>query len=436
MKFASKFYIILLFCCSLGFAQEPLTDNPKVGLVLSGGGAKGLAHIGVLKVIDSLGVRIDYIAGTSMGAVVGGLYASGYSAMQLDSIFREVDIDVLLGDKVPRASKTFQERRNSEKYAASLPLNNFKIKLPSSISRGQNVFNLFTKLTMNEREITNFSQLPIPFYCVATNMETGGAVLLDKGNLAEAISISSALPTLFQPVEYDGELLMDGGIANNYPIEILKTKDVDLIIGVNVQDDLLTKEEIKSVSEILTQISNFRSIESMQKKIQLTDIYIEPDVDDYSIISFNKGVEIIQIGERSVAPFLDNLSAIASKQNFRKPYYHPPVLDSLKINSINITGNEKYTKAYIAGKLRFRPNEVLSFDDINNGVNNLLATNNFDRFRYDFSLSKEFGYDFRGTIKETTNTSFLKFGIHYDQVLKSSVLLNFTKKQFLIKNDV
>ncbi|MDC0951059.1 patatin-like phospholipase family protein, partial [Flavobacteriaceae bacterium] len=191
MKFASKFYIILLFCCSLGFAQEPLTDNPKVGLVLSGGGAKGLAHIGVLKVIDSLGVRIDYIAGTSMGAVVGGLYASGYSAMQLDSIFREVDIDVLLGDKVPRASKTFQERRNSEKYAASLPLNNFKIKLPSSISRGQNVFNLFTKLTMNEREITNFSQLPIPFYCVATNMETGGEVLLDKGNLAEAISISS-----------------------------------------------------------------------------------------------------------------------------------------------------------------------------------------------------------------------------------------------------
>jgi NTE family protein len=131
-------------------------------------------------------------------------------------------------------------------------------------------------------------------------------------------------------VEHDGELLMDGGIANNYPIEILKTKDVDLIIGVNVQDDLLTKEEIKSVSEILTQISNFRSVESMQKKIQLTDIYIEPDVDDYSIISFNKGAEIIQIGERSVAPFLDNLSAIASKQNFRKPYYHPPVLDSLE----------------------------------------------------------------------------------------------------------
>ena len=224
MKFASKFYIILSLCCCLGFAQEPLADNPKVGLVLSGGGAKGLAHIGVLKVIDSMGVRVDYIAGTSMGAVVGGLYASGYSAMQLDSIFREVDINVLLGDKVPRASKTFQERRNSEKYAASLPLNNFKIKLPSSISRGQNVFNLFTKLTMNERGITDFSQLPIPFYCIATNMETGGAVLLDKGSLAEAISISSALPTLFQPVEHDGELLMDGGIANNYPIEIFKDK--------------------------------------------------------------------------------------------------------------------------------------------------------------------------------------------------------------------
>ncbi|MGB0186194.1 MAG: patatin-like phospholipase family protein, partial [Flavobacteriaceae bacterium] len=189
MKINPKFYF-LLFCCFIGFTQNPIKENPKVGLVLSGGGAKGLAHIGVLKVIDSLGVRIDYIGGTSMGAAVGGLYASGYSAQQLDSIFREIDFDVLLGDKVPRASKTFQERKNAEKYAASLPLNNFKIQLPSSISRGQNVFNLFTKLTMNVREISDFSKLPIPFYCMATNLETGASVLLDHGNLAEAITIS------------------------------------------------------------------------------------------------------------------------------------------------------------------------------------------------------------------------------------------------------
>ena len=337
MKYNPKFYI-LFFCCFIGFAQNPVKKNPKVGLVLSGGGAKGLAHIGVLKAIDSLGVRIDYIGGTSMGAAVGGLYASGYSAQQLDSIFRKIDFDVLLGDKVPRASKTFQERKNAEKYAASLPFNNFKIQLPSSISRGQNVFNLFTKLTMNVREVSDFSKLPIPFYCMATDMETGASVLLDHGNLAEAIAISSTLPTLFQPIEYNGVLLMDGGIANNYPVELLSTKDLDYIIGVNVQEDLLSKDEIKSVSEILTQISNFRTVEAMKEKIQLTDLYIEPNVEGYSIISFNKGSEIIERGEMSVVPFLDELSAIAKTQNFQKPAFKPPVLDSLKINKVKIVG--------------------------------------------------------------------------------------------------
>lgn len=436
MKINPKFYF-LLFCCFIGFTQNPIKENPKVGLVLSGGGAKGLAHIGVLKVIDSLGVRIDYIGGTSMGAAVGGLYASGYSAQQLDSIFREIDFDVLLGDKVPRASKTFQERKNAEKYAASLPLNNFKIQLPSSISRGQNVFNLFTKLTMNVREISDFSKLPIPFYCMATNLETGASVLLDHGNLAEAITISSTLPTLFQPVEYNGVLLMDGGIANNYPVELLSTKDLDYIIGVNVQEDLLTKEEIKSVSEILTQISNFRTVDTMKEKIQLTDLYMEPNVEGYSIISFNKGSKIIERGEASVQPFLGELTAIAKRQNFQKPAFKTPVLDSLKINKVKILGNEKYTNAYVLGKLRFRQNEILSFEDFKNGVNNLLATNNFKSFRYDFSKAEEDeGYDFFGRIKETTNTSFLKLGAHYDQVLKSSVLLNFTQKQLLLKNDV
>ena len=147
MKINFNFFLIFCLFSAISFAQNEIAKDPKIGLVLSGGGAKGLAHIGVLKVIDSLGLRIDYIGGTSMGAAVGGLYASGYNAKQLDSIFSKIDFDVLLGDKVPRISKTFQERKNSEKYGVSLPINNFKIQLPSSISRGQNLFNLFTRLT-------------------------------------------------------------------------------------------------------------------------------------------------------------------------------------------------------------------------------------------------------------------------------------------------
>lgn len=436
MKFNPKFILSICLFSLFGFAQETLPENPKIGLVLSGGGAKGLAHIGVLKVIDSLDLRIDYIGGSSMGAVVGGLYATGYSGQQLDSIFRDVDFDILLGDKVPRSSKTFQERKNAEKYAASLPLNDFKLQLPSSISRGQNVFNLLTKLTKDEWGINDFSKLPIPFYCIATNMETGEAVVLDKGNLAEAMSLSSILPTLFQPIEKDGILLMDGGIANNYPVEILKTKNLDYIIGVNVQEDLLTKDEIKSVSEILTQINSFRSTEAMKAKKEMTDLFIEPNVEGYNVISFNKGSEIIEKGKKAVTPFLNELKRLKTSQNFTKKNKKVIAIDTLKINKIDILGNEKYTDSYVLGKLRFRRGETLSFEDFNNGVNNLLATNNFDSFRYKFLSSENQDYDFVGTVKETANTSFLKLGVHYDQVLKSSVLLNFTKKQLLLKNDV
>lgn len=422
-----KLLYFIFFITISGYGQDELSKNPRVGIVLSGGGAKGLAHIGVLKVIDSLGVRVDYIAGTSMGAAVGGLYASGYTAKQLDSIFKIIDFDILLGDKVPRPSRTFQERKNSEKYAFSVPIDNFKIQLPSSISRGQNLFNLFTKLTLDVSSASDFSNLPIPFYCMATDMETGDSVILEKGNLAEAILISNTLPTLFQPVENDGRLLMDGGISNNYPIEHLKTKDLDFIIGVSVEDNLLSKDEIKSISDIFTQINNFRSNDELIKKINCTDLLIEPNIEDFSIISFNKGDEIIKSGEVEALSFSNKLKAIAKKQNFKKVSKVILPLDTLNFNKVKILGNEKYTDSYVFGKLRFRRNGVVSFDEFSTGVNNLLATNNFDSFRYTFKPVSSNSYDLIGNIKEAKNTKLLKLGLHYDQLLKSSVLLNLTK---------
>ena len=206
---------LIFILCFEGFSQNTENDDVKIGLVLSGGGAKGLAHIGVLKVIDSLGIKIDYVAGTSMGAIIGSLYASGYTGKQLDSIFMEIDFDTLINDNLPRASKAFYERDNSEKYAVTLPFEDFKIKLPSALSRGQNTYALFSKLTLHVSEINDFSKLPIPFFCIATDIETGQAVMLDSGNLAQSIMASGALPTLFQPVTIDGQILIDGGVVNN-----------------------------------------------------------------------------------------------------------------------------------------------------------------------------------------------------------------------------
>ncbi|WP_313791186.1 patatin-like phospholipase family protein [Lacinutrix neustonica] len=156
--------VILLLLSAEAYAQNIENREPKVGLVLSGGGAKGLAHIGALKVIDSLGIRIDYVAGTSMGAIIGSLYASGYYGKQLDSIFKTVNFDNIITDNIPREAKTFYERENDEKYAVILPFDDFEVKLPSALSRGQNTFNLLSKLTLHVSNVEDFSKLPIPFF--------------------------------------------------------------------------------------------------------------------------------------------------------------------------------------------------------------------------------------------------------------------------------
>ena len=203
--------------------------------MLSGGGAKGLAHIGVLKVLEEAGVRIDYIGGTSMGAIVGAMYSAGYSAQELDSIFQQLDFDKLIQDKTSRRAKSLHERYLYDRYTVALPFNNFKVGFPRSVSKGQNIYNEFVKLLYPISDTYDFSKLSIPFLCVATDIETGGEVLLESGFLPKAIMASGSFPSLFDLIEIDGKLLTDGGIVNNYPIDEVKAKGMDIIIRVDVQ---------------------------------------------------------------------------------------------------------------------------------------------------------------------------------------------------------
>ncbi|MDY2586304.1 patatin-like phospholipase family protein [Winogradskyella aquimaris] len=416
-------------------AQE--TKEPKVGLVLSGGGAKGFAHIGALKIIDSLGIKIDYIAGTSMGAIIGSLYATGYSGQQLEDLFNTVDFEELINDEFPRKTKSFYERENSEKYAVTLPFENFKINLPSGLSRGQNVYNLLYQLMLPVNDVRDFEELPIPFFCVATNIETGESLILDKGRLAEAVTASGALPSIFQPVVIGDKILIDGGVTNNFPIEELRSKGMDIIIGVDVQDDLRDRESLKTAPEILIQISNFRTINAMKDKVPLADIYIKPDIANFSVLSFNEGEDIIANGEVAARKNLEALNAIKDSQT--TPTNRPllKIVDSIKIKSITLDGNEKYTRAYLLGKLKLRGNETLSYEDFKRRINNLIATNNFETFRYQLAPTDSINqYRLKGQIRESEATTFLKLGIHYDALYKSAILANITKKRLLFNNDL
>lgn len=428
-------FLLLVFNLKSVTAQE--VKEPKVGLVLSGGGAKGFAHIGVLKVIDSLGIKIDYISGTSMGAIIGSLYATGYSGEQLEDLFNTVDFNELINDEFPRASKPFYERDNSEKYAVSLPFDRFNISLPSALSRGQNVYNLLYQMMLPVNDIRNFENLPIPFFCIATNIETGESIVMDKGKLAEVVTASGALPSLFQPVIIDDKILIDGGVTNNFPVEELRAKGMDIIIGVDVQDALKDRESLKSAPEILLQINNFRTINAMKNKALLTDIYIKPDIAEFSVVSFSEGEDIIANGEAAARANITELLKVKKQQGTYSENPKLQLLDSIKINSINITGNERYTRAYLLGKLKFKDNEKISYNDFKEGINNLIATNNFDTFRYYLEPSSyDNGYNLMGEIRESEVSTFLRLGIHYDGLYKSAALANITKKRLLFNNDI
>lgn len=430
--------ILTLFVSLSVWAQDGNGNDQKVGLVLSGGGAKGLAHIGVLKVLDSLGVRVDYVAGTSMGAIVGSLYASGYSGKAIDSIFKTVDFDNIISDNLPRASKTFYERENSERYALTLPFDGYKVRLPTALSRGQNTFNLLSELTLHVNNVSDFKDLPIPFFCMATDMATGQGVALESGNLAQAIMASGALPTLFQPVHIGNHVYIDGGVVNNYPLDEMRAKGVDVIIGVDVQDDLAKPKDLKSATEILYQIHNYSAIEAMKKKVEDTDIYIKPDIEDFNVISFDQGAKIIENGVRASQSKLTDLQLIAENQSAkRKPF--PPIkhIDSLDIKGIKIYGNDQYTRAYILGKLKLKSESRVSYSDFSSGVNNLIATNNFDSFVYELKPREtNDGYDLITHVIETKKRTALKFAVHYDGLYKSAALINVTRKRLLVNNDV
>ena len=435
MKNCIYFVFLILILSQSTFSQEPIKRRQKIGLVLSGGGAKGFAHIGVLKVLEQAGVKIDYIGGTSIGAVVGGLYASGYNATQIDSIFRDTNFKNLITDFIPRSSKNFYEKRNDELYAFSLPVNKFKVGIPVALSKGMYNYNLLTRLTNKVRHVRDFNKLPIPFLCIATDIETGEQVVLDKGYLPQALLASSAFPSLFSPVEMNGKLLVDGGVSNNYPIDEIRKLGADVIIGVDVQDDLKDRKGLNDATKILVQITNLQMIQKMRINRASTDIYIKPEVNNFGIISFDDTPEIIKKGEEAAFSVFEKIKALADTSANYKINNLKNGTDSLHIKNINITKLDNYTRSYVLGKLGFKSRKKIDYKDIKIGIDNLSTTQNFSTITY--SLDKNGAFDdLNITLKENPQKTFLKFGLHYDGLYKSGILVNLTQKKTLLRNDV
>ena len=432
-------YLILALLINIPSMAQTTGDAEtpkKIGLVLSGGGAKGMAHIGALKVIEEAGIQIDYIGGTSMGAIVGGLYASGYSAFELDSLFRNTNFQEIIQDNFPRGSKSFYEKADSERYALTLPFNDFKIAFPKGISSGQNIYDELVRLMYHVRDINDFNKLPIPFFCMATDVENGTEILLNSGYLPEAVLASGAFPSLFEPAEVDGMILIDGGVLNNYPVEEVRDMGAEVIIGVDVQHGLRDREELISASDILLQINNYRTVGAMREKEGLTDVYIKPDMEDFTVIDFDRIDSIISLGEFAAREKWTELETLKSKSGTKPKEIskdQPP--DSLLITDLILAGNENYSRGYVKGKLRFDLDQKISYSKLKQGVGNLAATGNFNSVRYKL-FSNNTGDELEVVLRESPDKTLLRLGLHYDDLYKTAALINITKKNLLVQDDV
>ncbi|MXV37168.1 patatin [Flavobacteriaceae bacterium Ap0902] len=426
------FFFIFLVVASFAYAQEDKEDL-KIGLVLSGGGAKGFAHIGVLEVIEESGLEIDYIGGTSMGAVVGALYASGYNTDQLKKIIQNIDLNETIFDGQTRDKTPFFSKTHEEKYIISLEFDNLKLRLPTSISTGQGTFNIITEYLSHVHEVKDFSQLPIPFICIGTNLETGEQKIFKSGFLPDAVTASAAYPTLFRPVEIDSSYYVDGGIKNNYPAQEVLDMGANYLIGVDLGAGLMDYNEITDATGVIEQIVSFGIEEKTEQQRNLINLPIIPAVKNISVTSFELRDSIFQEGYKAalkVKPILDSLQMVKGKT-----YHKPPLAkDSVfTITNINQHGLEQYSEGYVLGKLGIQPPQRVSYENIIEGVNSLYATQNFTKIDHRLSVDGN-NRTLNLFFKENKRQFNLRFGLHYDKLFKSALLLNFTAKNLLTIN--
>jgi len=420
-------------------AENYSDGRPRLGLVLSGGGARGIAHIGVLKVLEEVGLKPDVITGTSMGAIIGALYALGYSAADIEHIVVAQNWAELLGDGVPRTCLPLEEKNDDGKYLLSFPLHGWQITLPRGLSSGENISLLLSELTLHAHGLHDFKQLPTPFECVATDLATGKMVVLDHGNLPEAIRASMAIPSVFTPLETDGKLLGDGMVARNFPASSAKDLGADLVIGVDVGTTLYHKEELDSLPKILDQSISFFGAAEAGGQNALCDVLLIPDTRAYGSSSFNSAAGLIAAGERSAREKLPEFKALAEKlkkfppRPARADWAFRNVGERLYVTELEILGLDLVTRERIDESLQIEVPVMLTTADIKAAAQRLIGSGFFERVTYLLlPAAGGEGYCLQLKVAESRNDA-IKVGLGYDSDTQSALLFNGTFRNVLVE---
>jgi NTE family protein len=421
VKFLRLILIVMLCTATLCVARE----RKKLGLVLSGGGAKGLAHIGVLKVLEEAGLRPDFITGTSIGAVVGGMYAMGYTIAQIESVFHAVNWNELMQDRTSYSLIAMEQKRQVDKYIGSFPIIDGSVHLPGGIIAGQRIGDLLARLTIPYHSITTFRDLPIPFACVATDIATGKPVLIDSGDVANAIRASMSIPTIFTPMELGNTLFVDGGLVRNFPVEEVRRMGAEIVIGVDVGTPSLRKEEIKDFLQVMVQATQFADAAVLTHERELCDLVILPDITGISLLGFNDADVIIRRGEiaaRIIRPKIDSLAVLTARWT---PNPRPIVVpDQIYIDQISVDGLTDLTRQTIKADFGFDAPVNTSITEIERGIERIYSSQEYDRVSY--RIQHVDGLNILYLTMTERTKKYLRAGIRYDSYSQATLLLNST----------
>ena len=398
---------LVMMMMPLANAQDSTSvkERPKVGLVLSGGGAKGAAHVGVLKYLEDNGIPIDYIAGTSMGSVVGGMYALGYSTDEILDVLSSADWNRLISNEVDRRKISFTRKLENETMAFTVPFSlkhkedmqsrTFKNSLPKGFVTGDNIINLFNSLAVGYADSLSFGQLPIPFLCIATDMLSGEAAVLDKGEFTKALRASMAIPVLFDPVKMNQTLYTDGGLTCNFPAEQCKAMGADYVIGVSMSPGL--EDDPENLSSVLSQIKQLKEImtdKDFDRYHEQCDIFISPDLKGVGMLSFDAEsvARVTQSGYEAASAqaekfealkrvvFSQSTDSVPKKINRKKAVNI--IRNKVLISGIEFVGVDKKLDKWMRRVCRVDVGDVVNKNDIDESVSIYYGTGNFKSVTY------------------------------------------------------
>lgn len=388
------FFLII----SLSFSLIAEEVRPKIGLVLSGGGAKGAAHIGVLKVLEEQRIPVDYIAGTSIGAYVAGMYALGYSATEIEKIMLNESWSDGYSDTIPRQDLGYRNKQQRDRF--NIPVNvgysEEEIKVPNGLLRGQTMSQLLQRSTGLVNQFGHFDELAIPYRAVATDLETSQAVVLSHGSIVKAMQASATVPGALQPIEFEGKLLIDGGIGNNMPVDVVKALGADIIIAVDIGSSLVKKEELNSTMAVLGQLSTMLTNASTERQkllLSSDDILIRPDVGEMSTTDFAIMPQAFSLGEAAAREHLVSLKGLSVDENTfnqylaRKKQSSQRWLDHINhpVVSIVFNNESKVSDSMLREALGIEEGEVVTQEKLAKGIADIYSLDKFERVNAEFT---------------------------------------------------